>query len=189
MNLKPISKKQLLKNYAFNAILPFSVAKAATETDLKEKVVDNYLRKFKNDGVLTRTKIKGKYYYRFNHPSRNKAGPGFKPDHIHTIIGVIQGHKCESVRQISQLTGFSHQHVFSCMEAMASVEVVGFNGSYYIKDQSRITVIGMHLEKHILGRLKRSFKMNRIIKYQLIRSLKGIIKSKKRPLRQTICKF
>lgn len=174
MNLKPISKKQILKNYAFNSEFSFSVVTAATETELNEKVVDNYLRKFSKDGVLNRTRRKGIYYYIYNHPSRNKAGPKFKPEHVQTFVNIILNYRCDSVRQISKLSGFSRQLVFSYLEAMASVDVIGFNGNYFIKDQSRIAEVGTQLEKHILGRLKRKVPTPWKVKKKLLQMLRRV---------------
>ena len=75
MKLKPISKKQILKNFAFNYGKQFSSALAAEKTELKPKVVDNYLRALVKDQSLTRTRIKGIYYYKIKRKPRNKAGP------------------------------------------------------------------------------------------------------------------
>lgn len=178
MKLTPLTQKQQVKNFAFSQEKPFSVAYCVKETGLNEKTVRKYIRRLEDDGFVRRVNGRAVNYYILNRDKRNKAGPVYLPEHITMLMGILKENRCESLRDIAGLTGYSRQFVCRYMQGMASVGVIGYNGVYFIQDTTRISEVGNHMEKHILSRLKSEVPALGRIRKGLLKVLRKIRKIK-----------
>jgi hypothetical protein len=109
---------------------------------------------------------------------RNKAGPGFSHDLIQVILNTIKDNRCEGVREIANLVGCSRQLICVYMEAMASVSLIGFNGAYFVDDESREFDVGYTIEKNILSKMKSSVPAKGRVRKRLLQVLRIIRKKK-----------
>jgi predicted transcriptional regulator len=192
MNLIPVSVIQQVKNFAICQERPFSVSYAAIETGLNKDTVRKYLRNLENKGMLRRV------YNRRDHrnfytiqKSGNRSvgaaptkavrskGMNYNLSHIKKIISVIQNNDCSSLLQIGKIIGKSKQFCCTYMIAMASAGMVGFDGSYYTKDESRILDIGKNIDSYILEKMRKEVSDKRKLQKALVKTLKKMIRVKK----------
>lgn len=152
-----MNTEKLLLNFVRQYRKPFSVDTAASLTNLDREELEPILTNLLAEGAI---KIISEGIYvkanRYN-PTvcyRQKGTWNFHPQSAAHLLDLIEKGNYSSIRKITDDFPRSRQWVYVYLEALASIDVIGFDDKYYVKSRARLKDIGKVVKRGILQELK-----------------------------------
>ncbi len=148
-----MNDKDLILNFVRQYKRPFSCELASDMTALDLNRVEPIIRELAAEGYI-KLITEGIYVKanRYN-PSvcyRQKGTWNFRPEKAAALLDFIEQGSYTSIREITTRFPRSRQWVYVYLEALASIDVIGYDTKYYVKSRSHLTDIGKVIKQGIL---------------------------------------
>lgn len=146
----------LIKSFVRQYRKPFGAETAAGIAAINVDLVKPILTELVESGLIK--EMENGIYVKANrynpHLCYGQKGTwNFHPEAAASLLNLIDKGSYTSIRGITADFPRSRQWVFVYMEALASIDAIGFNGKYYVKSRARLKEIGKHIKKGILHEL------------------------------------
>jgi len=166
-----MNHSDLIKSFVRQYRKPFGAETAAGMTAVDVELVKPVLSELVQSGMIK--ELETGIYVKANRYNPNlcygqKGTWNFHPDAAALLLNYIAKGSYTSLRGIAAGFPRSRQWVFVYMEALASIDAIGYDGRYYVKSKARLKEIGKHIKKGILNEMtKKPTDPNRKTKEQL----------------------
>jgi DNA-binding transcriptional regulator YhcF (GntR family) len=184
LQIRQISAKKKIQNFVETERGPFTSVDVQRYTGVNISTIRKQLCVLTNEEKIKVLRVeKGRKIY-VRRGIRNKAGPGFQPEHVEMFINIIKTHKCKSLREMAQLSGLSRQTVNNYLEAMASVGIVTFDGTYSASSLDNTDQVGSCICPNILTDMRNDVRERLSAHSALISILKKLLRRKDRVINE-----
>ena len=156
-----MTNKNIIRNFVNQYRKPFNIETIAELTGIETKTVGQSIRTLLNNNDVKCISTQDKLYVCSNryqsHVGFNQKGKwNYSTQVAEEIINMLDSRQYRSIREIANAYGKSRQQVFVYLEALASIGMVGINGSgYKVLSRDGILKLGTFIHPGILGKLRK----------------------------------
>ncbi len=145
--------EKLILNFVRQYRKPFSAETAASFTNVDREELEPVLTNLLAEGMIKL--ISEGIYVKANryNPTvcyRQKGTWNFHPQSAAHLLDLIEKGNYTSIRKITDDFPRSRQWVYVYLEALASIDVIGFDEKYYVKSRARLKDLGKVVNRGIL---------------------------------------
>jgi len=147
---------ELIQNFVRYYRKPFSTETVASFTAVQVEEVKPVLTELAGSGMIK--ELCEGIYVKANRYNPNlcyglKGTWKFNQQAANQLLSLIENGNYTSIRKISVDFHRSRQWVFVYLEALASIDAIGFDKVYYVKSRAHLKNLGKVIKKGILGEL------------------------------------
>jgi len=156
-----MTNKNIIRNFVNQYRKPFNIETIAELTGIETKTVGQSIRTLLNNNDVKCISTQDKLYVCSNryqsHVGFNQKGKwNYSTQVAEEILNLLDSRQYRSIREIASDYGKSRQLVFVYLEALASISMVGINGSgYLVISREGILKLGTYIQPAILGKLRK----------------------------------
>jgi len=151
----------IIRNFAYQYRIPFQVETIAELTGIKIKVIRRAIRTLEANNEIKYISRQDKLYVSSNRYQsqvgfHQKGNWKYSTQVAEEILNLLDTKSYRSIREIAHDYGKSRQLVFVYLEALASISMVGINGSgYKVLSREGILKLGTFIQPGILGKMRK----------------------------------
>lgn len=147
---------ELVKNFVKQYRKPFAAETIAGYTTIETAEIKPILQDLTQTGLIK--EVETGIFVNANRYNPvlcygQKGTWNFHPNAANQLLNLIENGSYTSIRKITADFPRSRQWVFVYLEALASIDAIGFDKVYYVKSRARLKEIGKHIKKGILHEL------------------------------------
>lgn len=158
-----MTPSELILNFVRQYTKPFNLQTAASMTNLDIAVVEPILQQLLADGVIkiiSETEgiysLANRYHSRIGYNQKGKWR--YDTQDATMLLNHIESEHYASIREIAEGFGRSRQWVFAYMEALASLDMIGFgDNGYHINTRDNIEKLGINIIPGVLKELRENY--------------------------------
>lgn len=156
-----MTNMDVIRNFVHQYRKPFSTETITELTGIEARTVSRSIRTLLNNQEIKCISTQGKLYvcsnrYQSQVGFKQKGKWNYNTQVAEEILSLLHIRQYRSIREIASDYGKSRQLVFVYMEALASIDMVGINGSgYKVLSRDGILKLGTFIHPGILGKLRK----------------------------------
>jgi DNA-binding IclR family transcriptional regulator len=161
-----MTNKNIFRNFVNQYRKPFNTETIAELTGIEAKTVRRSIRTLLNNNDIKCISTQDKLYVSSNRYQsqvgfNQKGRWNYSTQVAEEILNILDSRKYRSIREIANAYGKSRQLVFAYLEALASIGMVGINGSgYKVLSREGILKLGTFIQPGILGKMRKESCIN-----------------------------
>ena len=146
----------LVKNFVKQYRKPFAAETIAGYTSIETAEIKPILQDLTQTGLIK--EVEAGIFVKANRYNPilcygQKGTWNFHPHAANQLLNLIENGSYTSIRKICADFPRSRQWVYVYLEALASIDAIGFDTVYYVKSRARLKELGKHIKKGILHEL------------------------------------
>jgi len=155
-----MTNKNIFRNFVHQYRKPFYSETIAELSGIETKTVKQSIRTLLTNQEIKCISTQDKLYvcsnrYQSQVGFNQKGKWNYSAQVAEEIINMLDSRQYRSIREIANAYGKSRQQVFVYLEALASIGMVGINGSgYKVLSKEGILKLGTYIQPAILGKLR-----------------------------------
>ena len=156
-----MTNNDIIRNFVHQYRKPFNTETIAELTGIGTKTVRQSIRTLLTNKAIKCISTQAKLYvccnrYQSQVGFKQKGKWNYSTQVAEEIINMLDSRQYRSIREIANAYGKSRQQVFVYLEALASIGMVGINGSgYKVLSKEGILKLGTYIQPAILGKLRK----------------------------------
>ena len=156
-----MTNMDVIRNFVHQYRKPFSTETITELTGIEARTVSRSIRTLLNNHEIKCISTQDKLYvcsnrYQSQVGFNQKGKWNYNTQVAEEILNILDTRQYRSIREIASDYGKSRQLVFVYLEALASISMVGINGSgYLVISREGILKLGTYIQPAILGKLRK----------------------------------